>query len=169
MENRQPSPPAPAEFSPRPTKVLWWLGAMVLAMTLVILAVLGRQYFAYRTYKIQTLGQYAQNYPWAAEKPGVEACVDMTLSWVVECPGLPTLCEGQLHRLMQECWHVATNTGEYCAAVGDSYRATSFGYPECAQRKARFASQGKFMKSKLCNANYRIIAQGCAEMLATQE
>ena len=136
--------------------------AGVVILVAVLLSVLlggllFRNYSRFLSYAHHTLTQPDEPPPWIANGPlSPEACVDATLDWAAECPGIKSLCDEYTTRVTQECLSQGDHL-EYCTRLGPRTATTEFGLQECYTRGTR-----RHYDSESCANAYRAIDAYCA-------
>ncbi len=138
------------------------VGGLVVALCVVFGVTVMRQKAQYEDYLHQTLE--AGPMPWAQHPMDVGECVEFTVQWAMDCPGVESWCSGQAPRLTRQCLASAERRAA-CDALGDEVARTQFGYAEC--EAMRESVEGRYTKrnhKKFCAASYRAVAEYCREL-----
>ena len=88
-----------------------------------------------------------------------EGCVGWAVDWAGRCQAMKALCEGSVPRMVEACL-IRADRHAYCASLGDTYRATSFGVTQCRARRSSKNGLGK----KACALSYGAIARYCERL-----
>ncbi len=116
-----------------------------------------REFSAYRA---QTL----ENPLWTREKLSVSQCVDQTIEWAQNCPGISNWVEAAVPDVARDCFS-SQDRKAFCDAAGDSIHSTRFGYEECGQRLEGVVGKRKIKAlTKWCAKSYRVLANYCDEL-----
>lgn len=154
--------PPSADKKPRTRAVLLIIAGVIAVLCIVFGVTVVQQKTEFEDYRRATLDE--QTMPWTERAMTVDECVDFTVAWSMDCPGVGSWCSGHGPRLTLECLG-STDRHEACAAYGEKLAATSFGYQECEQR--RESVEGRYAKrahKKFCAANYRAVAEYCKQL-----
>ena len=144
---------------PRFTPLLVLLGVVVVLLSVVFGGSILRNRAAFDRYKAATLVDVTP--VWQHEVLEVHACVDHTVQWAMQCPGLESWCANEAPQLTRLCLEQGDRS-EYCDSVRELAASTRFGYHECDA--LREDVEGKYAKrshKKFCAAAYRAVAEHC--------
>lgn len=140
------------------------IGVVMLVLSVVFGVRTLQQRAQFREYKQATVDLDAM--PWNEVPMAVDACVETTVTWGMECTGLESWCLNETPRLTMACM-ASEDRGDFCAAQGDAVLSTHFGYAECEALRDRV--DGRYTKrahKKFCAAAYRAVAEHCRQASA---
>jgi len=90
----------------------------------------------------------------AGKTSSPEQCVDEVVKHASTCEAMKSLCDSSAPRWMEACLRGQDRVG-YCSTLGDTPKATSFGFKACKDRQVDRRTKGA------CASAYRAIAAHC--------
>lgn len=162
--------PAPASSSMNvpvlPQNDSGWRGAgvvlgAVFGVSLLLASYMFLQYSKTLAFVRDTIGEPDQGLlpvvpqPWHERPLSPEECVDATLAWTRECPGIKTMCDMYVERVVGLCMDTQ-DRNTFCHDIVDNSYTTEFGVPECRARGVR-----RNVNKEACANSYRTIDAYC--------
>lgn len=167
------APPTPADAAPladhrrpRARGV-----AVVVAVTLLPLLAAAVPYYKsvrgeydrYHAYVEETLTKPATPPAWERAALAPPACVEEAIRWAEACPATKEFCKGSVPEVMRRCLG-AGDHGGWCAAQGQAWLTTNFGYHDCAALLEGLDEKPAKARKGLCAAGWRAIGRHCIDL-----
>lgn len=148
-------------------RLLAILGAAVVGLSVIFGFTILRNHSVFRDYQAATLEDGDAPPPWDTEALSVDDCVEETVRWTMECPGIASWCLAEVPVVAERCLASRDRTA-YCEEVGDEVMSTRFGFHACEDLRAGMDDDdekyAKRANKKYCAATYRAVAEHCLSL-----